>query len=144
MSSVRLQNKRIRELENYIDAQNGGPGKGWFRIVTEPFGCRIYNDQPQCDRARIDRELDEIYGFGVRQAEIINKFDNALAGVAGDSGTTGPVVNNGNKYATGRYWDMRKCTGEEEEHDHEQPNVFGHQDDDIFTGILQTFGPTGA
>ena len=36
MESVRLQARRIRELEDYIDAQNGGPGKGWFRIVTDP------------------------------------------------------------------------------------------------------------
>ena len=103
MASVRLQNRDLDALQDYIDAQNGGPGRGWFRIVTdpfqarrviaegklavvkgievsEPFGCRIYNDQPQCDRAHIDRELDEVYGFGVRQMELINKFDNALAG----------------------------------------------------------------
>ena len=108
MTSVRLQNRQIRAMQDYIDAQAGGPGKGFFRIVTdpfearrvinqgklavvlgievsEPFGCQLYNDQPRCDRARIDRELDEVYGFGVRQMELINKFDNALAGVAGDS-----------------------------------------------------------
>ena len=28
------------ELQDYIDAQNGGPGKGWFRIVTDPFQAR--------------------------------------------------------------------------------------------------------
>ena len=32
--------KRIRELQDYIDAQNGGPGKGWFRIVTSPYEAR--------------------------------------------------------------------------------------------------------
>ncbi|HEX6945033.1 MAG TPA: hypothetical protein VF196_02500, partial [Casimicrobiaceae bacterium] len=132
MDAVRLQAKRIRELENYIDAQNGGPGKGWFRIVTdpfqarrvinegklavilgievsEPFGCQVLNDQPQCDAAQIDRGLDEVYNLGVRDMEIINKFDNALAGVAGDAGTTGEIVNTGNKYLTGRYWPMRTC-----------------------------------
>ena len=112
MTSVRLQNRQIRAMQDYIDAQSGGPGKGFFRIVTdpfearrvinqgklavvlgievsEPFGCQLYNDQPRCDRARIDRELDEVYGFGVRQMELINKFDNALAGVAGDCGDDG-------------------------------------------------------
>ena len=34
MASVRLQAERFRALERYIDAQNGGPGEGWFRIVT--------------------------------------------------------------------------------------------------------------
>ena len=110
MASVRLQNRDLDALQDYIDAQNGGPGPrlvpdrhepvrgpegdratGKLAVikgieVSEPFGCRIYNDQPQCDRAQIDRELDEVYGFGVRQMELINKFDNALGGVAGDSG----------------------------------------------------------
>src|SRR4051794_217781 len=127
MNSVRLQNRRIDQLEDYIDAQYGGPGRGWFRLVTspaqarrviaqgkmavikgieisEPFDCRVYNDQPKCDRAQIDRELAEVHGFGVRQMELINKFDNALAGVAGDNGSTGVVVNSGNKLETGRDW----------------------------------------
>ena len=26
----------MRELERYIDAQSGGPGKGWYRIVETP------------------------------------------------------------------------------------------------------------
>ena len=75
MDAVRLQARRMREMEDYIDAQSGGPGKGLYRIVTdpyqarrvinegkmavimgievsEPFGCRVYNDAPQCDRGR--------------------------------------------------------------------------------------------
>ena len=40
MDGVRLQAKRLHELEDYIDAQNGGPGKGWFRIVKDPFEAR--------------------------------------------------------------------------------------------------------
>ena len=33
------------ELERYIDAQNGGPGEGWFRIVDDPFEAReVIND----------------------------------------------------------------------------------------------------
>ena len=31
---------RIRQLQDYIDAQTGGPGKGWFRIVTDPVRRR--------------------------------------------------------------------------------------------------------
>ena len=27
-------------LERYIDAQSGGPGKGWFRIVSSPAQAR--------------------------------------------------------------------------------------------------------
>ncbi len=167
MDSVRLQAKRIRELEDYIDAQNGGPGKGWFRIVTdpfqarrvinqgklavvlgietsEPFGCRVYNDEPQCTAQQIDAQLDEVYKLGVRQMELVNKFDNALAGVAGDAGQTGLVVNQGNKLSTGNYWKMQACDGPAGETDRESPGVYEHNDDDLGSDILENFLPPGA
>ena len=40
MDQVRLQAQATRDLENYIDAQWGGPGKGWFRIVDNPEDTR--------------------------------------------------------------------------------------------------------
>ena len=89
--------------------------------VSEPFGCQVYNDQPQCDAAQIDRGLDEVYKLGVRDMELINKFDNALAGVAGDTGTTGAVVNGGNKLETGKYWQMQPCHGPPDESDRGVP-----------------------
>lgn len=167
MESVRLQAKRIRELEDYIDAQNGGPGKGWFRIVTdpfqarrvinqgkmaivlgievsEPFGCRVYNDEPQCDARQIDAGLDEMYKLGVRQMELVNKFDNALAGVAGDAGQTGLVVNQGNKLSTGNYWKMQACDGPPDEADKESPGVYDHDHNDLGSNILEAFLPPGA
>ena len=160
MDAVRLQSKRIRELEDYIDAQYGGPGKGWFRIVTnpfqarkvinegklavvlgievsEPFGCQVFNDQPMCDDAQIDAGLDEVYKLGVRDMEIVNKFDNALAGVAGDNGTTGAVVNQGNKLETGKYWQMETCKNKPDGvNDREQPTPFTHNDDTLVANGL--------
>lgn len=167
MDSVRLQNLRIRQMQDYIDAQSGGPGKGFFRIVTnpfqarevinagklavvlgievsEPFGCQVYNDEPKCDKAQIDRLLNEVHGFGVRQMEIINKFDNALAGVAGDSGSTGLVVNSGNKFETGKYWQMQACQGPQDEQDKHSPGVYDHDHHDLITAALEAFLPTGA
>jgi hypothetical protein len=41
--------------------------------------------------------------------ELVNKFDNALAGVAGDSGAIAPLVNLANLLETGSFWDMQKC-----------------------------------
>jgi hypothetical protein len=142
MDSVRLQARDIHELQDYIDAQSGGPGKGFFRIVTSPFqarrviadgklavvlgievselfNCSHYNYEPDCDKDDIDRQLDEVYKLGVRDMELVNKFDNALAGVAGDGGSAGPVVNNGNKYETNTYWDFKTC--QTTEGDKEQP-----------------------
>ena len=166
MNSVRLQAGRMRELQDYIDAQEGGPGKGWFRIVkspfearrvinqgklavilgieiSQPFGCRVYNDVPQCDRARIDRELDEVWGFGVRQMELVNKFDNALAGVAGDAGSTGVLVNSANRLETGKYWEMQACTGPAGETDRENPGVYQHDEKDVASNLLESYLPLG-
>jgi hypothetical protein len=166
MASVRLQNRDLDALQDYIDAQNGGPGRGWFRIVrdpfearrviaegklavikgievSEPFGCRSNNDQPHCDRAQIDRQLDEVHGFGVRQMELINKFDNALGGVAGDSGNTGIVVNGGNRLATGHFWRMQHCNGPPDEHDKQQPGAYDHDENDILSNLIEQFLPLG-
>jgi microsomal dipeptidase-like Zn-dependent dipeptidase len=165
MDAVRLQAKRIRELEDYIDAQYGGPGKGWFRIVTdpfqarkvinqgklavvlgievsEPFGCQVLNEQPMCDEAQIDAGLDEVYKLGVRDMEIVNKFDNALAGVAGDNGTTGAIVNQGNKLETGKYWQMETCKDKPEGvNDRTQPTPFTHNDDVVVANGLASIPP---
>ena len=110
-TTVRRGFKDIRELQRYVDAQAGGPGKGFFQIVTNPFqarrvinkgkmavvleievselfGCRGW-DIPTCDRAQVDRQLDEFYRLGVRSSLLLNKFDNPLTGVRFDSGEVG-------------------------------------------------------
>jgi microsomal dipeptidase-like Zn-dependent dipeptidase len=167
MDSVRLQARRIRELQDYIDAQSGGPGRGWFRIVTDPFearrvindgklavvlgievsrlfNCRVFNDRPTCDKAQIDRQLDEVHELGVRDMELVNKFDNALGGVAGDSGTTGVVVNTANFIETGRFWQLEHCDGHNHVHDREQPTIPGVERDALLGNGLQAFLPPGA
>ena len=173
MDGVRLQAVRLRELERYIDAQNGGPGRGWFRIVTDPLqsrrvinagklavvmgievsrplGCREYAGQPSCTARDIDARLTEVYDLGVRQMEMTNKFDNALTGVTGDSGSTGVVVNNGNHSETGHFWEMRTCKSPfgPVQADKTQLNIIddGHVEparDSIFAGVLNQAGGSG-
>jgi hypothetical protein len=134
MTSVRLQARDMHDLERYVDAQYGGPGKGWYRIVTNPFqarkvinqgklavvmgietsvlfGCTMKADvpDPSCTKASIDRQLTQVRRMGVSQMELVNKFDNALSGVAGDEGQTGVAVNSANFLETGSFWDMRHC-----------------------------------
>jgi len=136
METVRREAKSIYEMQDYIDAQFGGPGKGFFRIVKTPFearkvisqgkmavvlgievselfGCTLRAGQPQCDQDDVDAALDEVYKLGVRQMELLNKFDNAFVGVRFDSGLFGAIVNLGNFYTTGRFWQVAKCKGEE-------------------------------
>jgi len=162
MDSLRLQAKDMRRMERYIDAQYGGPGKGWYRIVTNPFqarrvinqgrlavimgietsipfGCSMKVDVPECDAAKIDRGLDEMYDLGVRQMELVNKFDNALAGVAGDEGETGVAVNAANFLETGSFWDMQHCDPDDgESHDKNQyaaPDISAGQQDALFGAV---------
>ena len=40
MDTVRREVEQIEKLEDYVDAQAGGPGKGFFRIVESPFQAR--------------------------------------------------------------------------------------------------------
>jgi hypothetical protein len=167
MDGVRLQARRIHELQNYIDAQNGGPGKGWFRIVKDPFearrvinggklavvlgievsklfDCGVYDDRPECTAEQIDQRLDEAYELGVRDMELVNKFDNALGGVAGDAGTTGVAVNAGNRIETGRFWQMGPCE-DPHNHDKEQPTAPLAPDRDALAGnVLNALLPPGA
>ncbi|MGW1988233.1 galactose-binding domain-containing protein [Streptomyces collinus] len=134
MTAIRLQARLTYDLQDYVDDMYGGPGKGWFRIVTdseqarqvveqgklavvlgvetsEPFGCKQILDVPQCSRHDIDAGLDELYGLGVRSMFLCHKFDNALCGVRFDSGTLGTAINVGQFLSTGTFWKTEKCAG---------------------------------
>ncbi|CAL9354183.1 hypothetical protein SUDANB176_00537 [Streptomyces sp. enrichment culture] len=134
MTSIRLQAKLTYDMQAYVDGMYGGPGKGWFRIVTdsaqarevveqgklavvlgvetsEPFGCKQILDVPQCDKADIDAGLDELYALGVRSMFLCHKFDNALCGVRFDEGALGTAINVGQFLSTGTFWRTERCTG---------------------------------
>ena len=174
MDSIRLQAQDMYDMQDYIDAQFGGPGKGFYRIVTDPwqarevinagkmavvmgietsvpFGCTFKaapgGDVPACDVEDIDRQLDEVEALGVRQMELVNKFDNALSGIAGDNGEVGVAVNCANFLETGTFWDMEHCEPEVPgAHDHSQiaaPDISAGQQDALFGAIAEIFGPGG-
>ena len=76
--------------------------------------------------------------------ELVNKFDNALGGVAGDSGDTGAAVNQANKRETGRYWDMQTCDGHEHGvNDREQTTAPRDGRDDLAGNGFSAFAPAG-
>jgi hypothetical protein len=131
----------LHALQDYIDAQSGGPGKGFFRIVTNPFQARQVINQgklavvegievsdlfncgeflgtPKCDQAQVDAGLKEVRRLGVSTFFPIHKLDNAFGGTKMDGGETGILVNAGNHFETGHFWDVKTCTGPE--HDSEQ------------------------
>ena len=77
--------------------------------ISQLFDCNVYNGAAALLEGHGRRAAAEVYRMGIRQMELVNKFDNALAGVAGDGGETGLVTNQGNKKETNRYWDMKTC-----------------------------------
>jgi len=132
MDSIRTQAAESRAFENYVDAQWGGPGKGWYRIVTTPsqaravinegklavvlgtessnlFGCSTILDSPQCDQQAVTEGLDELYDLGIRQMVPTHKFDNAFSGTKGDEGFNGIVTNFGNALQSTSFLDMQPC-----------------------------------
>ena len=103
MVSVERQITEARALERYIDAQHGGPGRGWLRIVETPaearqvisdgklaivLGIEISNlfdcfitpgaDDPVCDEEHVRQQLDRYRDLGVRVIFPNHKYDNAF------------------------------------------------------------------
>jgi hypothetical protein len=174
MDSVRLQAQDMYRMQDYIDAQFGGPGKGFYRIVMSPwqarkvinagqmavvmgietsvpFGCTFKalpgGDVPAsaCTPESLDEQLDAAKKMGVRQMELVNKFDNALSGIAGDNGEVGVAVNSANFLETGTFWDMEHCEPQNPDaHDHNQvaaPDISAGQQDALLGAIAELFGP---
>ncbi|MFJ9341860.1 discoidin domain-containing protein [Streptomyces sp. NPDC101733] len=139
MTAIRLEAQKTYDMQAFVDKMYGGPGKGWFRIVTdsaqardvvaqgklavvlgvetsEPFGCKQVLDIAQCSKADIDRGLDELHKLGVRSMFLCHKFDNALCGVRFDEGALGTAINVGQFLSTGTFWQTEKCTGPQKDH----------------------------
>jgi microsomal dipeptidase-like Zn-dependent dipeptidase len=162
MDTIRLEAQRSYEMQAYVDKQNGGAGKGWYRIVkspaearqvigdgklavvlgietSEPFGCRQVQGVAQCTREQIDKGLDEVQALGVQSMFLCHKYDNALCGVRFDSGVQGVVVNAANFASTGRFWQAETCTTP----DHDNPIEMSNDLTQILSGPLAVLRPVG-
>ena len=122
MVAVDRQIDETYALERYVDAQSGGPGEGWFRVVTSPADAREVINQgklavvlgietsnlfdcfltrregfPACDAAHVRSKLDEYWEKGVRVLFPVHKFDNAFTAGDGDRtvGQIGSFINSG-------------------------------------------------
>jgi microsomal dipeptidase-like Zn-dependent dipeptidase len=130
--AIKLEIKRLKGLQSYVDAQAGGPGRGWFRIVRNPrqarrvikqgklavligiessnlFGCSESKGEPQCDRADIDRGIRDYKRLGVRTMFVAHWVDNALSGAALEGGSKGGFINVLEALQTGHYFDTAPC-----------------------------------
>lgn len=123
----------LRDMQDYIDAQYGGPGKGFFRIVGDPaearrviadgklavvpglefsnlFGCNLTwnldgSEQRHCTKAQIDAEIDRVWELGVRQVFPYHDVDSALGG----AGLFSETLNLINFAGTNQFWKTYPC-----------------------------------
>ena len=130
--TIRREVQRLRALERYVDAQGGGPGRGWFRLVenpgqarrviedgklavvigvesSNPFGCSELEGEPQCTKADVDRGISAFRRWGIRGMFIAHWVDNAFAGAALEGGTKGTFINVFERFQTGHWFRTRPC-----------------------------------
>ena len=128
MPAVDRQLQAAHDLEAFVDAQNGGPGQGWYRIVTTPqqarqaiaagklavvlgievdslFGC---NKHSTCTPDYINERLDHYRALGVRHVFPVHLTDNGFGGTA----LYNDMFAFNNKIVTGDWWDYAdSCPG---------------------------------
>ena len=130
--AVREQIQTLRGLQAYVDAQAGGKGKGWFRLVYNPrqarqaiergklavligiessnlFGCSERLDVPQCTKRDIDRGISRARRLGVRTVFPMHWTDNAFGGAALEGGGKGIFINILEAFQTGHYFRTGPC-----------------------------------
>ena len=127
MPAVDRQLQAAHDLEAFVDAQYGGPGQGWYRIVTTPaqarqvtaagklavvlgievdtlFGC---NKHSTCTTAYINQQLDHYKALGVTHVFPVHLTDNGFGGTA----LYDDMFAFNNKAVTGDWWDYADSCG---------------------------------
>jgi microsomal dipeptidase-like Zn-dependent dipeptidase len=135
-ASIVAQIHTLRQMQDYFDAQSGGSGRGWFRLVYSPaqarhviaqgklavligiessdlFGCSELRGKPQCTRSDIVRGIRDYKRLGVRGMFVAHWFNNALSGAALEEGDKGIFINLLNRFQTGSYFSTAACPGQD-------------------------------
>ncbi len=111
MVAVDREVTEVYAMQDYIDAQSGGPGKGWFRIVISPAQARsVIRDgkmavvlgietsnlfdcfrtpnapHPRCTEADVLARLSDYFDRGVRAIFPVHKYDNGFSAGDGNKG----------------------------------------------------------
>jgi microsomal dipeptidase-like Zn-dependent dipeptidase len=122
--TIEAEAQEMGRLQDYVDAQSGGPGRGWLRLVTtpqqarqvirrgklavllgvessNPFGCSESLGRPQCTTADVDRGIALYKRLGISGMFIAHWVNNAFAGAALEGGTKGSFIATFNVIQTG-------------------------------------------
>jgi hypothetical protein len=130
--SIKAQIRELQAMQDYIDAQNGGPGRGWFRLVyspqqarqviargklavvigiesSDPFDCSVVLQKTKCKPADVERGLSMYERLGVRGMFVAHWINNAFSGAALEGGAKGLFINILNRLQTGSYFQTGPC-----------------------------------
>ena len=124
MISVDRAIAQAHALERYVDAQAGGPGRGWFRVVDSPAAAREVINQGKmavvlgieisnlfdcfltpppgfepCTVDSVRAKLDHYQALGVSVIFPVHKYDNGFSPGDGQNG----IIELGNFINTGHY-----------------------------------------
>lgn len=131
MPAVDRQIATAYAMQAFIDSRSGGPGQGWFRIVTSGtqarhvinqgklavvlgievdhlFGCKNPPIGTPCSEAFVASELARYRQLGVRHVFPIHVFDNQFGGAS----MYNDMFYIGNPLATGSIIASRDCASE--------------------------------
>jgi microsomal dipeptidase-like Zn-dependent dipeptidase len=129
MTSIDQQIQAANDFQAFVDDQNGGAGKGWFRIVMSPedartqiaagnlavvlgievdniFGCKNpLSGGTTCSTSDMQTAVDKYYAEGVRHIFPIHNFDNGFGAAAAwyDS------IEVGQRAVEGFWWNTSEC-----------------------------------
>ncbi len=130
--TIELEALRLRELQDYVDAQSGGRGRGWFRHrhereagaprgrarearggdgrgVVQPFGCNEFMGEPRVrPRGRRSRHRP-LPQAGIRSMFVAHWVNNAFAGASVEEGDIGTFIATFNVQETGRPFETGEC-----------------------------------
>ena len=160
METIEIERQLTLDLQDYIDAQAGGPGKGFFRIVYDPFearqaieagqmavilgtenekifDCGEFLDTPDCSEESIDRDMAEWWGRGIRSIFPIHLVDNAFGGarVTNDDPALYALYSAANLVDTGHPYAGTPCEGP----DTIEPGAAQPESRSVFDTILLMF-----
>ncbi len=101
MLTLKRQTQAVYDMQTWIDAQNGGSGEGWFRIVSSPSEAQEVISQGKlavilgsevdylldceidsCDSDSLSAGVDELYDLGLRFIFPIHLKTNGFGGAA--------------------------------------------------------------
>jgi len=125
-SAIARQVQATKDLEAFIDAKSGGPGRGWYRIaysgaqarqivqdgklavvlgteVPSLFGCKVHSP---CTDESVKAGVQSLYDMGIRQVFPVHNADNGFGG----SALYNQIFDLNNKIINGDWFSVGSCS----------------------------------